>query len=95
MPSTYPEVIEGYKAIYNLTAQKFLLSPVGQVEILLSVTANGVIGIEAALQHPFSQGRLYISSSDVFDDPIIDPQYLSHEAGAFFRHRYQWRSAIF
>ncbi|EPS94895.1 hypothetical protein FOMPIDRAFT_1133514 [Fomitopsis schrenkii] len=80
VPSTYPEVIEGYKAIYNLTAQKFLLSPIGHMEILLSVTANDVIGIEAALQHPFSQGRLYITSSDVFDAPVIDPQYLSHEA---------------
>ena len=86
VPSTYPEVIEGYKAIYNLTAQKFLLSSIGQVEILLSVTANDVIGIEAALQHPFSQGRLYISSGDIIDDPVIDPQYLSHEAGALYRH---------
>lgn len=92
MPSTYPEVIEGYKAIYNLTAQKFLLSPIGHMEILLSVTANDVIGIEAALQHPFSQGRLYITSSDVFDAPVIDPQYLSHEAGAFFRHHDRLRS---
>ena len=85
VPSTYPEVIEGYKAIYNVTAQKFLMSSIGQVEILLSTTANGIIGIEAAIQHPFSQGRLYISSSDIFDDPVIDPQYLSHEAGASFR----------
>lgn len=93
MPSTYPEVIEGYKAIYNLTAQKFLLSSIGHMEILLSVTADDVIGIEAALQHPFSQGRLYITSSDVFDAPTIDPQYLTHEAGTSLRHRDPLRSS--
>ena len=27
-----------------------------------------------------SQGRLYINSSDPFDHPVIDPQYLSHTA---------------
>lgn len=28
-----------------------------------------------------SQGRLYINSSDIFEYPIIDPQYLSNNAG--------------
>ncbi|OBZ73613.1 Pyranose dehydrogenase 1 [Grifola frondosa] len=31
---------------------------------------------------PFSQGRLYISSSDPFTAPAIDPAYLSHSADA-------------
>jgi len=85
VPSQYSEVVEGYKAIYNLTAQQLLMSSIGDMEILLTLTGNGanepqVISIQAALQHPFSQGRLYINSSNVFDYPIIDPQYLSHNA---------------
>ncbi|KZT68679.1 GMC oxidoreductase [Daedalea quercina L-15889] len=85
VPSQYSEVVEGYKAIYNLTAQKLLMSSVGHMEILLTLTGAGesdqqIIAIQAALQHPFSQGRLYINSSSVFDAPVIDPQYLSHEA---------------
>lgn len=28
----------------------------------------------------YSQGRLWINSSDPFDYPVIDPQYLSHSA---------------
>ena len=30
-----------------------------------------------------SQGRIYITSSDPFDYPAIDPQYFSHPAGKF------------
>lgn len=85
MPSQDPTVIAGYKAIYQTTAN-VLTTPVGQVEILLSLTGTAVggaqsVAIQAALQHPFSQGRLYINTSDPFDYPIIDPNYLSHSAG--------------
>ena len=80
VPSQYSEVVEGYKAIYNITANT-LLTPVGQAEILLSLTSAGTIAIQAALQHPFSHGRLYINSSNAFDYPVIDPGYLSHSAG--------------
>ena len=79
VPSTDATVIEGYKAIYNVTANT-LLTPVGQVEILLSLSSPGTISIQAALQHPFSQGRLYINSSNPFDYPVIDPGYLTHSA---------------
>ena len=83
VPSQDPTVIAGYKAIYNATAQ-LLGSPIGQIEILLSLTGSPqgaqTIAIQAALQHPFSQGRLYITSSDAFTPPAIDPQYLSHPA---------------
>ena len=89
VPSQDPGVIEGYKALYNANAQNLLLSPVGQVELLLYATGNiggstddQTISIQLALQHPFSQGRLYITTNDAFDDPIIDPQYLSHWADA-------------
>ncbi|CAL1700471.1 unnamed protein product [Somion occarium] len=84
VPSQDPTVIAGYKAIYQTTAN-VLTTPVGQVEILLSLTGTAVggaqsVAIQAALQHPFSQGRLYINTSDPFDYPIIDPNYLSHSA---------------
>ncbi|KAF8512330.1 alcohol oxidase [Gautieria morchelliformis] len=87
VPSQDSTVLEGYKAIYSTTAQKFLTSQVGQVELLFSLTGTAVggdssIAIQAALQHPFSQGRIYINSSDPFDYPVIDPQYFSHPADA-------------
>lgn len=57
VPSQDPTVIAGYKAIYNTTAS-LMNTPVGQVEILLSLTgttqnSNKIIAIQAALQHPF------------------------------------------
>ena len=81
-PSTDATVREGYGAIYNATLNTVLTSPAGQVEILLALNAAGTISIQAALQHPFSQGRIYITSSDPFVAPAIDPQYLSHAADA-------------
>jgi len=61
------------------------MSPLGHVEILFYATGNTgsqqqTISIQVALQHPFSQGRLYISTNNAFDNPIIDPQYFSHSA---------------
>ncbi len=57
VPSTDPTVQEGYKAIYNATAN-MMMTPVGQIEILLSLTGSSQggansIAIQAALQHPF------------------------------------------
>lgn len=85
VPSSDAGVKKGYQAIYNATLNTFLDSPVGQIEILLSLTGQPVEGsntvaIQAALQHPFSQGRIYIASDDPFTPPVIDPQYLSHNA---------------
>ncbi|OKL59623.1 hypothetical protein UA08_05437 [Talaromyces atroroseus] len=72
-------VIAGYKAIYNTTVNTILNSSVGQIELLfMNSDANGDIGITAALQHPFSQGRIYINSSNPLDYPVIDPNYLAN-----------------
>ena len=85
-PSKDPGVIEGYKALYLANAQKFLTAPVGQVELLFFTLGNigggdqQTLSIQIALQHPYSQGRLYITTNDAFDDPALDPQYLSHQA---------------
>ncbi|KAF9644026.1 GMC oxidoreductase [Thelephora ganbajun] len=87
IPSKDPGVIEGYKALYRANAEKILLSPVGQVELLLYATGNfgpgdQTISLQLALQHPYSQGRLYITTNDTFDTPALDPQYLTHPADA-------------
>ncbi|CAG8346443.1 unnamed protein product [Penicillium salamii] len=72
-------VIAGYKAIYNTTASKIFTSPMGQIELLfMNSDANGDVGISAALQHPFSHGRIYINSSDPMDYPVIDPNYFAN-----------------
>lgn len=76
-------VVAGYKAIYDTTVNKILTSPVGQIELLFANNADGAIRITAALQHPFSQGRIYITSSNPMDYPTIDPNYLSHPAGMY------------
>jgi len=85
VPSKDPTVIEGYKAIYNTTANQILTSPVGQVELLLGLTGTQQAGdksvvIQVALQHPYSQGQIYITSNNAFDPPAINPNYLSHFA---------------
>jgi choline dehydrogenase len=82
IPSSDARVAAGYAAIYNATLA-LTNTPVGVVELLLSLTGTAVggarsVAIQAALQHPYSQGRLYINSSSAFDKPIIDPAYFSH-----------------
>ncbi|KAF5341211.1 hypothetical protein D9611_006106 [Ephemerocybe angulata] len=79
VPSTSPEVIEGYKAVYNLTVQN-LWPGSAQIEMLMSVISPGSISIQSALQHPYSRGRVYINSTNPFDPIVIDPQYFSHPA---------------
>ncbi|KAJ5360177.1 Glucose-methanol-choline oxidoreductase [Penicillium concentricum] len=80
--TTYDDgVVAGYKAICNTTASKIFNSPTGQIELLfMNSDGNGDIGITAALQHPFSHGRIYINSSDPMDYPVIDPNYLNNPA---------------
>jgi choline dehydrogenase len=78
------EVIAGYKAICNITAKKIFNSPTGIIELLfMNSDSNGDVGITAALQHPYSHGRIYINSSNPLDYPVIDPNYLYNPAGTF------------
>ncbi|KAF3384270.1 Alcohol dehydrogenase [acceptor] [Penicillium rolfsii] len=70
-------VVKGYTAICNTTASTIFDSPIGQIELLfMNSDGNGDIGITAALQHPYSHGRIYINSSNPMDYPVIDPNYL-------------------
>lgn len=78
VPTQYPEVVQGYKAVYNLTAQ--IMDQTAQLELLLSVISPGTVSIQAAIQHPFSRGRLYINTNNPLDPIVVDPQYYSHFA---------------
>lgn len=84
-PSTDPTVTKGYQAIYQANAD-MMLTQIGQVELLLSLTGGAAgadtFGVQAALQHPFSMGELYIATPNPFDYPVINPNYFSHPAGA-------------
>ncbi|TRM58831.1 GMC oxidoreductase [Schizophyllum amplum] len=82
VPSSDETVKVGYKAIHDLTVD-FMAGWVSQLEILLSVTTDGALIIQAGLQHPLSTGHLYLSSSDPFTQPAIDPGYLNHWADMF------------
>jgi hypothetical protein len=81
--TTYDDgVIAGYKAICNTTASKIFTSPIGQIELLfMNSDGSGDVGVTAALQHPFSHGRIYINSSDPMDYPVIDPNYFANPSG--------------
>lgn len=83
--NTDPTVIEGYKATYMAAVNDLILSKVGHIELLLWLTSkNGdgkpLVVIQAALQHPYSRGKLSLASSSPWDNPIIDPNYLVHPA---------------
>lgn len=77
------QVREGFKSIYAAISDKIFMSSVAQVEILLSLSSAGLVQVQAAIQHPLSQGRIWINTNSAFDKPSIDPQYFSHWAGTF------------
>ena len=60
--------------------QQWLTTGVGQIEFLLTMLGqNGAqdqIGIQMALQHPWSRGNIFITSSDPWTPPAINPDYL-------------------
>ncbi|KAL0578857.1 hypothetical protein V5O48_003137 [Marasmius crinis-equi] len=74
------DVVEGYKARYDVISRQIIPSQVGLVELLLNMMGDGSVSIGVALQHPLSQGRLYINSSSIFDKPQIQANYLAHPA---------------
>ncbi|KIO34158.1 GMC oxidoreductase [Tulasnella calospora MUT 4182] len=82
-PSSDPTVTKGYQAIYQATVDT-MLTPAGQVELLLAMTGTSAgqdtFAVQAGLQHPFSTGELYIATPNPFDYPVINPNYFSHQA---------------
>ncbi|EKC99710.1 hypothetical protein A1Q2_06020 [Trichosporon asahii var. asahii CBS 8904] len=76
-------VKNGIRAQLELQKQ-WLSSTVGQFEIILHLwgqTANN-IGIQVALQHPFSRGTLFITSDSAWDSPSINPNYFGIDKDA-------------
>jgi len=84
-PSSDPTVKLGYSSVHSAVSENFILSPIGHVELLLGLTGTAQggddsIAIQAALQHPFSTGQIYLNSSNPWEYPVIDPNYLAHPA---------------
>jgi choline dehydrogenase len=52
VPSRYPEVVEGYKTVYGVIANKILNSSVAVIELLLGTNSPRVVSVQAAIQHP-------------------------------------------
>ncbi|WVQ95385.1 hypothetical protein IAU59_002482 [Kwoniella sp. CBS 9459] len=69
-------VAKGLRAQYDIQ-QKWMTSNVGQLEIILTMLGKGgnEMGIQVALQHPWSRGKILINSTDPFTQPAINPDY--------------------
>ena len=48
----------------------------------MGTNLEDTVSLGASIQHPFSQGRIYINSSNPMDYPTIDPTYLTNPADA-------------
>ena len=55
----------------------WLTGRIGQLEILFHLLGNNpnTLGIQCAIQHPWSRGTIMITSNDPFEYPAIDPHY--------------------
>ncbi|KAL7420883.1 hypothetical protein Q5752_004837 [Cryptotrichosporon argae] len=75
IPST---VQAGLQAQYDIM-QEYLAADVGQLELILTLWGSGAdsLGIQVALQHPFSRGQVIITSTSAFTSPQINPEYFS------------------
>ncbi|THU82921.1 alcohol oxidase [Dendrothele bispora CBS 962.96] len=72
-------VVKGYQSIYTTITDTLYTSPSsGQIELLIALTQPNTIVLQAAIQHPLSMGRMYITSNDVFVSPVLDPAYLQN-----------------
>jgi choline dehydrogenase-like flavoprotein len=73
-----PESVQkGLTAQYNVM-KGWLDSDVPQIESIMNLWGNSAEGFkfEAAVQHPWARGTVFISSGNAFDMPKIDPNYL-------------------
>ncbi|KAB8295751.1 hypothetical protein EYC80_008576 [Monilinia laxa] len=72
-PSTLHSVRAGYQLQHKILTSNLLATNTAHMEIIVGDTI-----IAPALQLPFSRGRVSISSTSVFDPPLLNPNYLSH-----------------
>lgn len=69
-------VATGLKAQYQIQ-EGWLTEDIGQLEIILTMLGKGnnEMGIQVALQHPWSRGTIMINTTDPFTQPLINPDY--------------------
>ncbi|KUJ09818.1 alcohol oxidase [Mollisia scopiformis] len=72
-PNTPPTVRAGYEAQFALLTSDISSSTVAYMEFIF-----GDNTILPALHQPFSRGTVSINSTSPFDNPVIDPRYLSN-----------------
>ncbi|KAF8695187.1 GMC oxidoreductase family, partial [Rhizoctonia solani] len=71
-------VLKGITQQFNIQLD-MLKNSVGQLEIIMTMLAGaGNAGIQVAQQHAWSRGAITITSSNAFDYPSINPNYLSN-----------------
>ena len=75
-------VAAGYSSIAKNIINTLWNSPIGQIELLMGTNLADTVSLGASIQHPFSQGRIYINSSNPVDYPVIDPTYLTNPVDA-------------
>ncbi|KAG8158571.1 hypothetical protein KVR01_011693 [Diaporthe batatas] len=70
-----PSVKAGYEAqLERIVKMHKERSTAGQ-ELMY---VGGGTGLSSILMHPLSRGWVRLNSTDPFDDPLVDPRYLSH-----------------
>lgn len=74
---TDPSVTAGYEAqVEQIVKMHKERSTAGQ-ELMY---VGGGTSMNSILLHPLSRGSVQLNSTDPFDDPLVDPRYLSHPA---------------
>lgn len=72
---TDPSVAAGYEAqVEHILKMHKERSTAGQ-ELMY---VGGGTSLSSILLHPLSRGSVQLNSTDPFDDPLVDPRYLSH-----------------
>lgn len=71
-------VAKGLRTQYYIQ-RDWLKADIGQFEIIFHLwgKSSTSLGFQVALQHPWSRGRVSISSADPFAMPVIDPDYFN------------------
>jgi len=76
---SYPSNVQQGLAKQYAIQTDFMKNDNGQLEIILTMLGGAAapVGIQVAVQHPFSRGTLMINSASAWDYPTINPDYLS------------------